>query len=127
MDGGIGPAFDGGTGRLAILTSAQPAGSAQTGTVLATFTLPSDVWAAAVAGVAALNAVGAAIAGTGGTAAGFCFYRSTDTAIGSAPGATDRRLAGTVGTSGADMTIGTTAITVNDTVTIAGLNYAAPA
>lgn len=124
----VGGGFDGGTGRLVILTgSAVAAGSAQTGTALATFTLPSDVFAAASSGGAALNSVTSVTAGATGTAASFCFYRTGDTAITSSAGSTDRRITGSVATSGADMTIDNTSIVSGGTVQMSGWTYNASA
>jgi hypothetical protein len=124
----VGGAFDGGTGRLAILSGAPvAAGSAQTGTSLAVFTLPSDVFAAAASGGAALNAVSNVTAAATGTAGSFCFYRTGDTAITSAAGATDRRITGSVATSGGDMTIDNTSIVSGGTVQMSGWTWNAPA
>ena len=123
----VGGAFDGGTGRVAILTGAPvAAGSAQSGSVLATFTLPSDAFAAASGGAAALNAVSNVAASAGGTAGSFCIYRTGDTAISSAAGASDRRLTGSVATSGGDMAIDNATIVNGGTLSLAW-SYAAPA
>lgn len=126
LDGtvGIGTAFDGGTGRLSILTGAPvAAGSAQTGTVLATFTLPSDVFAAAASGGVAFNAISNVTAAATGTAGSFIIYRTGDTAIGSAAGAADRRITGSVATSGGDLTIDNTSINSGQTVSVSGWTY----
>ena len=120
--------FDTGTGRLAILTGgAVAAGSAQTGSVLATFTLPSDVFGTASAGAIALNAVSNVTASGTGTAGSFCFYNSDETAISSGAGGTDNRITGTVATSGGDMTIDSTSIVTGGTLVMSGWSWNAPA
>jgi hypothetical protein len=127
-DNGIQTAFDGGTGRLAILSGAPvAANSAQTGTVLATFTLPSDVFATSAARGVALNAVSNVTASAGGTAGSFIIYRTGDTAIGSAAAAGDRRITGSVATSGGDMTIDNTTIVSGGTVVVSGWTWNFPA
>lgn len=124
LDSGMGTAFDSGTGRLAILTgSPVAAGSAQTGTLLATLTLPSDVFAAATSGGISLNAVSSVTAVASGTAASFCFYRTGDTAITSSAGSTDRRMTGSLGTSGTDMIIDTTSVVLGGTVAMSGWTF----
>src|SRR5580765_4879536 len=87
LDSGIGTAFDGGTGRLNIYTGAQPAtpDTAASGTLLGTLTLSSDAFAAAASGAVALNTVGAdTTADATGSAGWFRFFRTGDTAPGSA-------------------------------------------
>jgi hypothetical protein len=105
--------------RCAILTGAAvDADSAQTGTVLATFTLDAGDFAAAGSGAVVVSSVASVSAGATGTAASFCLYNSAGTAIGSVPTTADAdaRLTGSVGTSGADFTIDNTSITNGQTV-----------
>jgi hypothetical protein len=122
-------ASNGGTGRLSILSGAAvAAGSAQTGTILATFTLPTTtVFGTASSGATALQAVSNVTAAATGTAGSFCFYRTGDTAITSAAGATDRRITGSVATSGGDMTIDNTSIVSGGTVQMSGWTWNATA
>lgn len=128
MGDAIGDEFDGGAGRLAILTGAPvAAGSAQTGSVLATFVLPSDVFAAASAGGIALNAVSNVTASAGGTAGSFCFYNNDETAIGSVPAAGDSRITGSIATSGGDMAIDNTTVVSGGTLVMSGWSWNAPA
>jgi hypothetical protein len=128
MANSIQASFDTGIGRLAVLSgSAVAAASAQTGTVLATFTLPSDVFAAASGGGIALNAVSNITAGATGTAGSFIFYNTGETAIGSSAISTDNRITGSLGTSGTDMIIDNTSITSGGTLVMSGWTWNAPA
>lgn len=139
LDSGIGTAFDGGAGRLNIYTGAPPAAGAAvggkaspaneiaTGTLLGTLNLSSDAFAAAANGAIALNTVTSDTnADASGTAGYFVLYRSSDTALTARATATDRRLMGTVGTSGADMTIDNAAILLGGTIALSAwtLNHA---
>lgn len=95
LDGGLGPAFDGGTARINVYTGSQPADAndAATGTLLATLTPGSDVFAAASGAAIAANAITQdSSADNSGTPGWVRVYRTGDTAPGSAAGATDRRL-----------------------------------
>jgi hypothetical protein len=122
-------ASNGGNGRLAILSGAPvAAGSAQTGTVLATFTLPTTtVFGAASGGATALQAVSNVTAAATGTAGSFIFYITTETAITSAANSTDHRITGSVATSGGDMTIDSTSIVSGGTVQMSGWSWTSPA
>ncbi len=123
----VGGAFDS-TGRLSVFSGgAVGAGAAQNGTELIRFTLPSDAFAAAASRQAALNAVSNVTALATGTAGSFVFWRTGDTAITSAAGSSDRRLGGTVGTSGADMIIDNTSVTNGGTVVMSAWAYQAAA
>ena len=118
LDSGLGTAFDGGTGRINVYTGAQPAtaDTAASGTLLGTLTLPTDVFAAASGGAIAINAVtGDSSADATGTA-GWCrFYRTGDTAPGSAGGATDRRLDLLIGT---DISIDNASVVAGGTINL---------
>jgi hypothetical protein len=105
LDAGLGAAFDGGTGRINFYTGTQPASAnnAASGTLLATVTLPSDVFAAAASGAAETNSITSVTADVGGTVGYARFYRTGDTAPGSAASATDRRVDMSVGV-GQDIT-----------------------
>lgn len=95
LDGGVGPAFDGGTGRINIYTGAQPAsaGDAASGTLLGTLTPASDVFGAAASGVITAAAITSdSSADASGTPGYARVYRTGDTAPGSAANSTDRRL-----------------------------------
>lgn len=124
LDSGIGTAFDGGTGRLNIYTGSQPAtaDTAASGTLLGTLTLSSDAFAAASSGAIAINAVTSdTSADATGTAGWFRFYRTGDTAPGSAGnGTTDRRLDGTIGS---DMAIDNASIIAGGTIALSGWSY----
>lgn len=123
----VGGAFDGGTGRLSVFTGAPVgAGAAQSGTELIRFTLPSDAFAAAASRQAALNSVSNVTALAGGTAASFVFWRTGDTAITSTAGASDRRIGGSVGTSGTDMIIDNATVVSGGTVVMNGWAWVAP-
>lgn len=120
--------WDGGTGRLAILSGAPvAAGSAQTGSVLGTFTLPTDAFTAPSGGSMSFNAVSNVTASATGTAGSFCLYNSDETAITSAAAGTDNRITGSVGTSGADMSIDNTSIVSGGTLVTSGWTWIAPA
>jgi hypothetical protein len=134
LGAGIATAFDGGNGRIAIYSGTMPsavtvsgknaaANAAATGTLLATFTLPSDVFAAAASGAIALNAVSSVTGAANGTAGYFIMYLSTGTALTSNAGASDVRLMGTVATSGGDMTIDNASIATGATVAMSGWTY----
>lgn len=97
---------------LKIRTGAQPANcaAADTGTVLATMTLPSDWLAAASGGAKALSGTWQdASADATGTAAHFRIYDS---------GGSTCHVQGSVGTSGADLNLDSTSITSGQSVTI---------
>lgn len=130
---GVGTAFDT-NGRLAIYSGSMPSGTAvsgktaaantlASGTLLATFTLPSDAFAAAASGAAVLNAVSNVTAAGTGTAGYFIYYLSTGTALTSNATASDPRLMGTVGTSGTDMIIDNTSISVGQTIVMSGWTF----
>lgn len=94
LDSGIGTAFDS-TGRINVYSGSQPASAndAASGTLLGTLTLSSDAFAASSSRAIAINSVTSdTTADNSGTAGYVRFYRTGDTAPGSAAGATDRRL-----------------------------------
>jgi hypothetical protein len=115
-------AFESTTGTLAILrirSGAAPAncGTADSGTVLATATLPSDWMAAAAAGTKALSGSWTdAAADATGTAAHFRIYDSAGTTC---------HAQGTVGTSGADMIVDNTSFAVGQTFTVTSFTLTA--
>ncbi len=92
----LGTAFDGGTGRINVYSGAQPAtaDTAASGTLLGTLTLGSDTFAAAASRAIAINSVTSDSAADATNTAGYVrFYRTGDTAPGSAGnGTTDLRL-----------------------------------
>jgi len=97
---------------LRIRSGGQPANcaAADTGTVLATMTLPSDWLAAASGGTKALLGTwNDTSADATGTAAHFRIYDSAGTTC---------HLQGTVGTSGSDLNLDSTSITAGQSVTI---------
>lgn len=97
---------------LKIRTGAQPAtcATADSGTVLATLTLPSDWLAAAASGVKALAGTWQdTSADAAGTAAHFRIYESTGTTC---------HLQGTVGQGSGDLSLDNTVIAAGQQVTI---------
>lgn len=100
------------TAVLKIRTGAAPAdcATADSGTVLATLTLPSDWMAAAASGVKAKSGTWQdTSADATGTAAHFRIYESTGTTC---------HIQGTVGTSGADMIVDSTSFTATQSFSI---------
>lgn len=94
LDSGIGTAFDS-TGRINVYSGSQPASAndAASGTLLGTLTLSSDAFAAAASRAIAINSVTSDTSADASATAGYVrFYRTGDTAPGSAAGASDRRL-----------------------------------
>lgn len=118
LDSGLATAFDT-TGRINVYTGAQPAtaDTAASGTLLGTLTLSADSFAAASAGAIAINAVTSDTnADASGTAGYVRFYRTGDTAPGSAGnGTTDRRLDLLIGT---DITIDNASVVAGGTIAL---------
>lgn len=123
LDGtvGLGTAFDGGTGRINVYTGTQPAtpDTAASGTLLGTLTLSSDSFAAASAGAAAINSVTSdTSADNSGTAGYVRFYKTGDTAPGSAGnGTTDYRIDLAIGS---DISIDVAAVVAGGTIALSG-------
>jgi len=130
-DSGLNTAFDGGSGRINIYTGTQPAtaDTAASGTLLATVTLPSDVFAAASAGAVATNAITNVTAAADGTPGYLRFYRTGDTAPGSAGnGTTDLRIDMSVAlTTGGDVNFDDVTWVTGGTVAISGITVTLPA
>jgi len=106
------------SGVLEIRSGAAPGpNAADSGTLLASITLPADAFGAVSTGVLSLAGTweDASADGTG-TAAHFRMKQSGDT--GGATGSTDQRIEGTVGTSGADLNLDSTSITTGQAVGI---------
>lgn len=120
LDSGLATAFDT-TGRINVYTGAQPAtaDTAASGTLLGTLTLSSDSFAAASSGAIAINSVTSdTSADATGTAGYVRFYRTGDTAPGSAGnGTTDRRLDLLIGT---DITIDNASVVAGGTIALSG-------
>jgi hypothetical protein len=108
-----------GAGTLKIYTGSQPAtgDTAESGTLLATFTLSDPAFGAASSGVA----TAAAIANTTGVAAGTAGWFRAEDSTGA------NVLDGTVGTSGAELNLNTTTISVGLTVSITSWTVTMPA
>lgn len=108
-----------GAGKLRIYSGSQPASAddAVSGTLLAEFTLSDPAFGAASAGVA----TAAAIASTTGLAAGTAgWFRAVDsTGTG--------RWDGSVGTSGQDLNLNTTTVSVGVTVSVTAWTVTMPA
>jgi hypothetical protein len=118
LDSGLATAFDT-TGRINVYTGAQPAtaDTAASGTLLGTLTLSSDSFAAASSGAIAINSVTSdTSADATGTAGYVRFYRTGDTAPGSAGnGTTDRRLDLLIGT---DISIDNASVVTGGTIAL---------
>lgn len=127
LDIGLGASFDGGSGRINFYTGTQPASanSAASGTLLATVTLPSDVFAAASSGSATTNSINNVVVGTSGTPGYARFYRTGDTAPGSAASTGDRRLDLAVG-AGQQITFDEYDWVAGGTVAITGITVTQP-
>lgn len=108
-----------GAGTLKIYTGSQPADAddAETGTLLATFTLPDPAFGNAANGVATANAISDATGAAAGTAGYFRVEDSTGANV----------MDGSVGTSGADLNLNTTTISVGLTVSITSWTVTMPA
>lgn len=109
----------GGAGTLRIYSGAQPAdpGVAVSGQVLlASCTLSATSFAAPANGVAAANAIAPANPVASGTAGWFRIVSGGGVAV----------IDGTVGTSGADLNLGSTAIATGVPVSITGLTLSHP-
>jgi hypothetical protein len=104
--------------KLRILTGSPPANcaSAQTGTLLVEITLPTDWLAPASGGTVSKNGTWSATASASGTAG---YFRIVDAS------GTTCHMQGTVGTSGADMTIDNTSINSGQTVTVTSFSITA--
>lgn len=118
LDSGLKTAFDT-TGRINVYTGAQPAtaDTAASGTLLGTLTLSATSFGAAASGAIAIAAVTSdTSADATGTAGYVRFYRTGDTAPGSAGnGTTDRRLDLLIGT---DITIDNAAVVTGGTIAL---------
>lgn len=93
-------AFDGGTARINVYDGTLPAtgDTAAAGTLLATLTPASDVWAASSGGVAAAGSITQDSAADAAGHPGYCvLYRTGDTAPGSTAVTADRRILLTAG------------------------------
>lgn len=120
LNSGAGINFD--SGVLEIRSGAAPGPeNAETGTLLASITLPADAFAAASGSSAAKAGTwqDASADGTG-TAAHFRMRRSGDAGGAST---TTSRLEGTVGTSGSDINLDSTSITAGQSVTITSFSF----
>lgn len=120
LDSGLGTAFDT-TGRINVYTGSQPAtaDTAASGTLLGTLAMSSDSFAAASSGAIAINSVTSdTSADASGTAGYVRFYRTGDTAPGSAGnGTTDRRLDLLIAT---DISIDNASIVAGGTIALSG-------
>jgi hypothetical protein len=120
LNSGYGTMFDT-NGRIAIYSGSSPgANAAATGTLLATVTLPADAFTTASSRSMTLNDPASVNAVATGTAGYFIMYNSTETAPGSVTTSSDKRIHGTVGTSGADLNLSSTSLTSGGPVDITG-------
>ena len=107
-----------GTATLEIRTGSAPGpDNAATGTLLATFNLPNPCFGSASSGVATANAITAVTGAAAGTAGYFRVKNRGATAV----------WEGSVGTSGADLNLNTTTISVGVDVSITSWTVTMPA
>jgi hypothetical protein len=129
LDSGLADAFDT-TGRINIYTGTQPAtaATAASGTLLGTLTLASDsVSSAAASGVMTFNTITSdTSADATGTAGWGRFYRTGDTAPGSAGNSTDRRIDFAISTSGSDVNFDSVSFVAGGTIAISSLTLTLP-
>jgi len=130
-DSGIKAAFDT-TGRINIYTGAQPAtaDTAGSGTLLGTLTLSATSAGAAASGVITFNAITSDTSADASGTAGYArFYRTGDTAPGSAGnGTTDRRLDASIAlTTGGDINFDNITFVSGGTIAITSLTITVPA
>lgn len=127
VNSGAGINFD--SGVLEIRSGAAPGpNAADSGTLLASITLPADAFGAAATGSAAKAGTWSDASADGtGTAAHFRIKQSGDT--GGASGATDERIEGSVTATGGggDLTLDNTSIASGQTVTITSFTLSKPA
>jgi hypothetical protein len=123
IDSGMDTVFDT-TGRINVYTGSQPAtaDTAASGTLLGTLALSSDSFAAAASGAMAINAVTSdSSADASGTAGYVRFYRTGDTAPGSAGnGTTDRRMDLLIAT---DIAIDNASIVLGGVIALSAWSY----
>ena len=125
LDSGIGAAFDGANDILEIRDGTRPASAddVPTGTVLASFTLVADSFAAASGGTIVGNTPWVeSSADATGNATWFRLKQSTD---GGGSSTTDVRIDGNVAASGSDLNLSTVSITITDQVTITQFDLSA--
>lgn len=125
MTSGYAAAFDGGNCRINVYTGAQPvtADAAASGTLLGTLTPSSDVFGApGAAGASAINSVTSDSSADATGTAGYCrFYRTGDTAPGSAGnGTTDLRMDLLIGT---DIAIDNASIVAGGVIALSGWTW----
>jgi hypothetical protein len=126
---GIATAFDT-NGRIAIYSGTKPTrDAAATGTLLATLTLSADAMGTPASGAVAFNAITQdSDVDASGTPGYFVIYNSTETALTSVAGATDKRLMGdiTATGNGGDITYDSVAWALHGIATLSSLTYTAP-
>ena len=118
LDAGIGTVSD--NGKLKIYDGAQPTngGDAVTGQhLLVTLTLGSDAFPAAAAGVLTANAITPGVAVYSSTATWFRLTKSDGTTV---------LLDGSVGTTGCDLNIASTTITITDVIAATSMTIGEP-
>jgi hypothetical protein len=125
LDNGFKGAFNT-TGVIKIYSGTPPgANNAVTGTLLSTLALSATAFGAAASRVSTAAAIAsdtsAAATGTAG------YFRVKLSGDADTATASLKRLEGTVGTSGADMNLNSTAITIGGTVSISSWTYTHPA
>lgn len=109
----------GGAGSIEIRTGTQPAdpGTAATGTLLVTLALSATAYGSSVTGTATLNAVTSGTAVASGTAGWFRAKSGAGTAI----------FDGSVGTTGAELNLNSTAVISGGSVGVSSGSYTTPA
>lgn len=128
LNSGIDDAYDT-TGRINIYTGSQPADAddAATGTLLCTITLPADSAGSGASGVLTFNAVSDATVTASGTAGWARFYRTGDTAPGSAANSSDVRLDVDIGEGSGTMSFDETDLVSGGTVSTSSITITMPA
>ena len=121
----VATAYDSG-GAIKIYTGSAPAtaDAAETGTILVTINLPTDVFPAVSGGVLTANAISAATISNTGTAGYGRIVASGDT--GALVTTTQPRIQFAVGTSGSDMNFNTRSLVAAAQITITSLTYTHP-
>jgi len=102
------------SGFIDIMSGTQPAANGAATTVLASPTFGATAFGAAASGVATANAIGSVAAGATGTASWFRAYKTDHTTA---------VFDGSIGTSGANLNLNSTAIQSGATVSVTALTF----
>lgn len=125
LGSGFATAFDT-NGRISFYNGSVPANgdAAFTGTLLAECALSSDAFGSASSGAIAANSISNDTSvNASGTPTCFCMWVTTQTDPASSAGGSDRRLIGTVGTSGSDINFDSVTWVAGGVVAVSGFTY----